>query len=142
MTILISVLSEAFSSKYHDVLRHGVLEKTVKILKARIERSKSHSQSRSRSHSRSRTRVAAIMPLSDIKASMEKISGDLVLVARMFHEHVRYFSTGSRAGKPAPETLQKLLNDIAESEQLDKRVREELLQDEEASKASYSYLIS
>lgn len=138
MTILISVISEAYSSKYHSILTNDAFDTAVKAFRSRTDRQRSTVEvgppSRSSSLER-RVAAGGRISLLDVKTSIETVSQDLIEVARQFHDHLHYFSTASASnGQPPPESLRMLLSDLADAEKMDEKLKENMLQDDEARK--------
>lgn len=78
-----------------------------------------------------------------MKERLEALPAQILHQARTFHEHVQYFvgqgstsGSGMNADSPVPESLRKLMNDITGAEQLGKRVKEEIMQDEDVRHVS------
>ncbi|EJD43365.1 voltage-gated potassium channel [Auricularia subglabra TFB-10046 SS5] len=127
MTILISVLSEAYSSKYHSILTNDSFDKALRSFRERTTRDDSASQSPSPAE--------GVVTLKSIQTTMETISQDLILVARQFHGHLRNFNVASASGgQLPPEAVQKLVEDIVEADEIDETLRHGILQDADASR--------
>jgi potassium channel subfamily K, other eukaryote len=130
----LTVLSEAYSSRYKNVLSKGSFERAVKNFRERRAASPPpHARSRMRSPSMSRdvspergyTREHA-------KRDLEALPSDLLSHAKTFHEHIYYFM--NNGSELPPQTLTKLLDEIAESEHMDARLKQEMLGDDGARK--------
>ncbi|KAJ6600011.1 hypothetical protein DFH09DRAFT_628154 [Mycena vulgaris] len=147
MTILISVISEAFSSKYHSALHAGVFERAVKRYRERARaiaekarRGKNkllapvHHAPLSAHHStEDMMKEAHTHTQTQLEALPHKILAD----AKMFHEHLSYFvGPGNKvtvdSGDQLPPGLQQLMNEITGAEKLGERIKREILQDEDA----------
>ena len=125
------VLSEAFESNYSSALHNSVFENAVKNYNSRKaspeEQQSVTEEARMEDDERDTAREA-----------LEKLPGELLLLARTFHEHMSYFqSFGSQAGShitSPPRQVTQLLDEIAESDKMDPRLKKEILKDEESKK--------
>ncbi|KAJ6608227.1 hypothetical protein B0H10DRAFT_1816320 [Mycena sp. CBHHK59/15] len=154
MTILVSVISEAFSSKYHTALHAGVFERAVKRYRerARAIAEKTRLRGKNKPLSPSSTQTELPRPpllehlsmedaLSEshirVQAQLEALPHKILADAKTFHEHLSYFvgpgnaiSTGS--GDDLPPGLQQLMAEITGAEKLGERIKREILEDEDA----------
>ncbi|KAJ7074969.1 hypothetical protein B0H15DRAFT_45155 [Mycena belliarum] len=148
MTILISVISEAFSSKYHSVLHAGVFERAVKRYR---ERARALAEKARRGKNKlipSRSHPPPPAPhesmddaLKDVNSrtqtQLEALPHKILADAKMFHEHLSYFvGPGNKvavdSGDELPPGLQQLMNEITGAEKLGERIKREILQDDDA----------
>ncbi|KAG8794038.1 hypothetical protein FRC12_000750 [Ceratobasidium sp. 428] len=128
MTILISVLTEAYSSRYKTVIHSGVLDRAVKSIRA---------QRRARAHGP--TDAAHVHPSSTASHHVpdpDAVAVDIVTNARAIREHMSWF-VNSSGMKGAPEGVLKVLDDIAEGENMDERVKKEFMSNDEARKTVF-----
>ncbi|KAJ7199234.1 hypothetical protein GGX14DRAFT_662452 [Mycena pura] len=158
MTILISVISETFSSKYHSALHTGVFDRAVKRYRerARVIAEKTRrgrdklfapglepGASRSRSLSRptltdqQRTEDALKETHARTQLQLEALPHKILADARVFHEHLSYFiGAGNKvvvdSGDALPPGLQQLINEITGAAKIGERIKREILQDEDA----------
>ncbi|KAJ7474538.1 hypothetical protein B0H11DRAFT_2035816 [Mycena galericulata] len=150
MTILISVISEAFSSKYHNALHAGVFERAVKryrrLIDEKVPRGKNKRVSPlTTPPARSRPTLSAnpstLDALNDshtrTQAELEALPHKILADAKTFHEHLSYFVGGGNkvkvdSGDDLPPGLQKLMDEITGAEKLGERIKREILQDEDA----------
>ncbi|KAF7313871.1 Tandem pore domain k+ channel [Mycena chlorophos] len=143
MTILISVIAEAFSSKYHTVLHTGVFDQAVKryrerahvlATKARKRLTPGTTQTRPLQHHASKE--DALREINDrTQTQLEALPHKILTDAKSFHEHMSYFvgqQAGVHAGEEMPPGLQSLLKEITGTEKLGERIKREILQDEDA----------
>ncbi|GJJ10621.1 hypothetical protein Clacol_004848 [Clathrus columnatus] len=171
MTILVSVLCEACSSRYKNALTGGSFQRAVKNFRKRREISPSpnfhnrvHSRTRSQSNSHSRDlsppglnpnsnsyfgingisgagasgeTVNNTYTVEHAKRDLEALPGELLSHARTFHDHVYYFMSSLDGDEPIPAPLEKLLNEIAESEHMADGLRKEVLRDDGARRALF-----
>ncbi|KAG8854211.1 hypothetical protein FRB96_007767 [Tulasnella sp. 330] len=85
--------------------------------------------------------------LTDRRERLDSIPLDVIRHAKSFHEHVRYFAhhpNGSTSGQPGalgkeapPREFHELLEEIAESERMDERMKKEMLSDDDARRALF-----
>ncbi|QRW23622.1 ion channel protein [Rhizoctonia solani] len=115
MTILISVLTEAYSSRYKTIVHSSVLDRAVK---SRRQRTLSHSHA----------------PSSP--SDMNALAIEIVNNARAMREHMSWF-VNSSGMKGAPEGVIKVLDDVAEGENMDERVKKDLMSNDEARKTVF-----
>ncbi|KAF7291980.1 Tandem pore domain k+ channel [Mycena indigotica] len=156
MTILISVIAEGFSSKYHSVMHTGVFDRAVKRYRERAKviaekgrKGRTHPGSGQTppplNHHRSREdqlRDAHDRTQTQLEALPHKILAD----AKTFHEHLSYFvgsgnSAGMDSGEDLPPGLQQLLNEITGAERIGERIKREILQDEDARQTLFTLSI-
>ncbi|KAJ7249438.1 hypothetical protein C8J57DRAFT_1521927 [Mycena rebaudengoi] len=154
MTILISVIAEAFSSKYHTVLHSGVFDRAVKRYreqaraiaeKARRGKYKLFSPTSptfpaiptvGSEHNQSAEDVLAESH-SRAQATLEALPHKILADAKSFHEHLSYFVGPGNAIRQGtadelPPGLQQLMNEITGAEKLGERAKREILEDEDA----------
>ncbi|KAJ7676477.1 hypothetical protein B0H17DRAFT_1080152 [Mycena rosella] len=149
MTILISVISEAFSSKYHSAIHAGVFERAVKRYR---ERARAIAEKARRGKNKLLSPLApdhpALVPHQSredllkeahtrTQTQLEALPHKILADAKMFHEHLSYFvGPGNKvtvdSGEQLPPGLQQLMNEITGAEKLGERVKREILQDEDA----------
>ncbi|KAF8729123.1 potassium channel, partial [Rhizoctonia solani] len=115
MTILISVLTEAYSSRYKTIVHSSVLDRAVK---SRRQRTLSHSHATSS------------------PSDMNALAIEIVNNARAMREHMSWF-VNSSGMKGAPEGVIKVLDDVAEGENMDERVKKDLMSNDEARKTVF-----
>ncbi|CAE6511960.1 unnamed protein product [Rhizoctonia solani] len=115
MTILISVLTEAYSSRYKTIIQSSVLDQAVK---SRRQRPHSHSHP------------------APSQADLNALAIEIITNARAIREHMAWFVNSSGV-KGAPEGVVKVLDDIAEGENMDERVKKDFMSNDEARKAIF-----
>ncbi|KAJ7868633.1 hypothetical protein B0H14DRAFT_2729837 [Mycena olivaceomarginata] len=149
MTILISVISEAFSSKYHSALHAGIFERAVKRYR---ERARALAE-RTRRGKKQGVPISGLPrpPLSEHQSTddvlkevhtrtqtqLEALPHKILADAKTFHEHLSYFvGAGNKvkvdSGDDLPPGLQRLMNEITGAQKLGERIKREILQDEDA----------
>ncbi|KAL0957982.1 hypothetical protein HGRIS_000159 [Hohenbuehelia grisea] len=191
MTILISIVSEAYSYRYKHALHKGPFEQAVRRYRAETAAQLSgtpQSQIVARHGKRptnlrlrraqehpgapppvlSGNRVAYASPLASpasrsadglgpapqpadaqeaetrTQAQLEALPHRILEHARSFHEHVQYFVGGhhhAQGGSAVPAGVRKLMDDIAGAEKLGERIKEEVLQDEDARQTLFTLSI-
>ncbi|KAJ7150894.1 hypothetical protein C8R43DRAFT_887165 [Mycena crocata] len=145
MTILISVISEAFSSKYHSALHAGVFQRAVKRYR---ERARTLARGKNKLLSPTSPRrppLSGHQSAEDVlnemhartQTQLEALPHKILADARTFHEHLSYFvGPGNKmtvdSGEELPPGLQQLMNEITGAEKLGERIKREILQDEDA----------
>lgn len=137
LKLLAIVLSEAYSSRYKNVLSKGSFERAIKNFRRRRESSPPSHIIGSHPHSRSRSRDASPdrrYTHEHAKRDLEGLPAELLTHAKNFHEHIYYFLSSVNGNEPPPHTLRKLLDEIAESEQMDARLKREMMRDDNARK--------
>ncbi|KAJ6572157.1 hypothetical protein B0H19DRAFT_1132741 [Mycena capillaripes] len=148
MTILISVISEAFSSKYHVVMHAGIFNRAVKRYRERAHAIAERTRRGKIRHSASspqRPPLSAHQSAEDVlkevhtrtQTQLEALPHKILADAKTFHEHLSYFvGAGNKvnvdSGEELPQGLQQLLNEITGAEKLGERIKREILQDEDA----------
>lgn len=155
MTILIAVLSEAYSSQYKSALQKGSFHKAIKSFEGKeAQRGKSSDNEKSPrgsihlAHEEAQHEIdlenaqspseLAQKILDSTRRQLDVIPLNVITHAKTFHDHVRYFANHPQyPHEPPPTSLTDLLDEIAESEKMDERMKEELLGDEEARKALF-----
>ncbi|KAG8954859.1 hypothetical protein FRC04_010342 [Tulasnella sp. 424] len=155
MTILIAVLSEAYSSQYKSALQKGSFHKAIKSFEGKeAQRGKSPDNEKSPresihlAHEEAKHEIElenaqspsdlAQKILDSTRRQLDVIPLNVITHAKTFHDHVRYFANHPQyPHEPPPTSLTDLLDEIAESEKMDERMKEELLGDEEARKALF-----
>ncbi|KAG8687368.1 hypothetical protein FRC11_007353 [Ceratobasidium sp. 423] len=115
MTILISVLTEAYSSRYKTIIHSSVLDRAVK---SRRQRPRAHSH------------------ISQSQSDLNALAIEVVSNARAIREHMAWF-VNSSGMKGAPEGVVKVLDDIAEGENMDERVKKDFMSNDEARKTVF-----
>lgn len=67
--------------------------------------------------------------------SLENLPGQVLEQARVFHRHVQYLVQTESEGVIAPD-IKLMLDDISQAQKLDEKVKDEILQDEDARNVS------
>jgi len=67
--------------------------------------------------------------------SLESLPGQVLEQAKVFHRHIQHFAQVEPGGDIPPD-LKLMLDDISRAQKLDERVKDEILQDEDARNVS------
>ncbi|KAG8982771.1 hypothetical protein FRB90_006562 [Tulasnella sp. 427] len=154
MTILIAVLSEAYGSGYKSALQKGSFHKAMKSFEGKEDARRGKDEEKSPrgsidlaqdeadhdielENAKSPSELAEKI-LESTRRHLDPIPLNVITHAKTFHDHVRYFANHPQyPHEPPPTSLTDLLDEIAESEKMDDRMKQELLGDEEARKALF-----
>ncbi|KAJ7034543.1 hypothetical protein C8F04DRAFT_1101323 [Mycena alexandri] len=144
MTILISVIAEAFSSKYNMAMHAGIFDRAVKRYRERARALARHGKNKPMSPPARPTYSEHQTPDDLLKemhtrtqTQLEALPHKILADAKTFHEHLSYFvGPGNKMnvdlGEDLPPGLQQLMNEITGAEKLGARIKREILQDEDA----------
>uniref|UniRef100_A0A0W0EZV0 Potassium channel domain-containing protein n=1 Tax=Moniliophthora roreri TaxID=221103 RepID=A0A0W0EZV0_MONRR len=151
MTILISLVSEAFTSRYKNVFRAGIFTRAVE--KYRTKESQA---------GRGRIKPLPASPASSLgndsvpgssksqeheaihraKQRLEQLPRQIIQHCKAFHDHMHFVSSPRRIDGKEPEKMppgiKKLLEDIAGAEKLGSRIQNEILQDRDARQTLFT----
>ncbi|KAI0360452.1 hypothetical protein OH77DRAFT_1555853 [Trametes cingulata] len=180
LTIVVSVLQEASSSRYKSALHSRVFDKAVKKYRKRqIQESKqrprpvvnnnaqngnANTQEKRNGHAATSSgqpngqgdtqQIEGRLKQSQEIAQhiLEALPGEIVRGARTFQEYMQFFVSGAVDGAnpfddrgsedpngmpTVPPDMKKLLDELAEMEHINERVKSEILQDEDARKTLF-----
>ncbi|KAI0336716.1 hypothetical protein GY45DRAFT_1315333 [Cubamyces sp. BRFM 1775] len=189
LTIVVSVLQEASSSRYKSALHSRVFDKAVKKYRKRqlqepkqrprpvlgqqqghqrpsadAETSHNAQEDSTSDHTALGTRnpsdTGNPRPTAErykesqeiAQRALEALPGEIVRGARLFQEYMQYFVSGSAEGSnpledgdgedangvpKVPPDMKKLLDELAEMEHINERVKIEILEDEDARKTLF-----
>ncbi|KAG6868644.1 hypothetical protein C0993_012688 [Termitomyces sp. T159_Od127] len=164
MTILISILSEAYSSRYKSIFTSNLMTQAIKRYQqharngARDRRQPSATLTLIRGPHSSTTCVQPYSPLSAatlapslpldavlsdlqerVTGHLEALPAEVLKHARTFGEEAQYLiepdARGAQDRESVPEGLRKLMDDVAGVEKLGERIQEEILRDADARHA-------
>lgn len=134
------VLQDAFSSRYKSALYSGVFENAVKKYR---QKSKTPSDKAQEEENKESSIPAKIRPSlveeSSARAqrNLESLPGKVIEQARVFHRYIQYLGHADHGhGAIVTTDLKLMLDDISRAEKLDDRMKDEILQDEEAKHVS------
>ena len=135
-----TVLQDAFSSRYKSALYSGVFENAVKKYrqKAKTRGEKAAQEEEDHKELNIPTRIRpSIVEDSSARAqrNLESLPAKVLEQARVFHRYIQYLGRAEH-GTAAPTDLKLMLDDISRAETLDDRMKDEILQDEEARHVS------
>ncbi|KDQ06151.1 hypothetical protein BOTBODRAFT_39792 [Botryobasidium botryosum FD-172 SS1] len=137
MTILISVISEAYSSRYRTAVHSKAFVRAVANFKEQnCPPPRNCAVLSQLEESTSGVMAPMRQPQNDVFKELSSIPQDLVRHAHVFHEHVLFLH--SHSVHTPSSSLKKLLNEIAESEKLDEQLRTEVLNDVESRKVLFN----
>ncbi|KAF9784079.1 hypothetical protein BJ322DRAFT_893091 [Thelephora terrestris] len=130
MTILVSVLQDAFSSKYKSALHSGVFENAVKKYRQKTKKENEDDQKQLNIPARIRP---SVVEESSARAQriLEALPGKVLEQTRVFHRYIQYLLQ-AHSGEVVTMDLMLMLDDISRAQKLDDRMKEEILQDDEA----------
>lgn len=134
-----AVLQDAFSSKYRNALHSGAFEDAVKKYrqkkKAQTEKKEDEGLTGGLNIP-AKVRPSALEESSTrAQRSLESLPIQTLEQARVFHRHIQYF-VQTEPGAKVPPDLKIMLDDISRAQKLDERVKDEILQDEDARNVS------
>ncbi|KAL4264001.1 two pore domain potassium channel family protein [Pleurotus pulmonarius] len=167
MTILISIISEAYTSRYKHALRSDPFAKAVERYRAKGSRAATRRSSRSEQSSplelggndadapaepdsrgipAMEKRDEALEPhklskhQEQTKAQLEALPAKILHHAQVFQEHVQYFAgNGNTSNEIAvPDGVKRLMDDIVGAEKLGKKIKAEILQDDDARQTLFT----
>jgi len=134
-----TVLQDAFSSKYRNALHSGTFEDAVKKYR---QKKKAQTEEKGDEGITGGLNIPTkVRPLtleeSSTRAqkSLESLPIQTLEQARVFHRHIQYF-VQTEPGGDVPPDLKIMLDDISRAQKLDERVKDEILQDEDARNVS------
>jgi len=129
MTILISVLSEAYQSRYSTMMHNGLFDKVI-----RSYQDKTHSKNMSSYPNiptydkETMTVIERRLALEETRARMTPISHKIIIQAKVFHAHLQYVFTHHNQEKP-PSGLQRVLDEFMDEVAMNDDLRKEVLHD-------------
>ncbi|KZO91976.1 hypothetical protein CALVIDRAFT_601812 [Calocera viscosa TUFC12733] len=151
MTILIAVISEAYSSRYKTaVVRHGMLDRAVKHMHDAQAKEEANLRNHTKDHPPTpsprisfdantplATRYQSVSKAIDkSQKDLEALPAELLRQAKNLHEHLNFLSKPPH-GADMPPSMQKMIDEIAEAEKLDARMKSSLMEDEEARRTLF-----
>ncbi|KAG8923317.1 hypothetical protein FRC02_011224 [Tulasnella sp. 418] len=155
MTILISVLSEAYSTRYNSALQTGSFEKAIKSFNRKANAAAKSKEEQDKGHPEGAKAMEAVtlkklseekwppkertqQLLEKARDQLDEVPLDVIKHAKAFNDHVRYFADHPQhPDEPPPPGLSALLDELAQAEQMDPRMKDELLADEEARRTLF-----
>ncbi|KAG8800137.1 hypothetical protein FRC19_000212 [Serendipita sp. 401] len=137
MTILVSVLSEAFQSRYSTVIHNGLFDKAMRSYQNKTHSERQASPPETPSYNtNAMTQGERKEALEETKTEIANIPPKIIAQAKAFHAHLQFVLTNSSQEKPPPG-LQRALDDLMEEEKMNEELRKEVLQDGEARRALF-----
>jgi potassium channel subfamily K, other eukaryote len=132
-------LQDAYSSKYKSALYSGVFEHAVKSYR---RDAKTNNEKNEQEEERKELNIPDVIRPSTVEDSsaraqrnLETLPGKVLERARVFHRYIQYLSH-SEHGAVVTTDLKLMLDDISRAEKLDDKMKDEILQDEEAKHVS------
>lgn len=129
------VLQDAFSSKYKNALHSGVFESAVKRYR---QKTKSQSEKKEREKEGKEINFHVTVQPSDVKESssraqrnLENLPAKVLGQTELFHRHIQ-FLVQSETGGIFTTNLESMLDDVDRAHKMDEKLRDEILQDEDA----------
>ena len=144
MTVLISVLAEAYLSRYSMIVHHDLLDKQIKGLReASLLSRRNTDVDDERDHHRRPTRDTDGLAIDERIEALEGIRQELtglpeliIQDARDFQVHIRYFGDSNQShGDKLPPGLERVLHEAMDQQNINEAMRTKALQDEGAKKA-------
>lgn len=147
MTILISVIEEAGSYRYKSALHFKTFDNAVKKFRARENEETQNLVERTtpqapRTHSNSSLPDVADSAQQTAQHELEKLPTEIIRQVRTFHDHMRFFVNNGASVEGTegdvqkkqriPKQLRKLLDEIAELEDIGERAKREILEDDDS----------
>ena len=144
MTVLISVLAEAYLSRYSMIVHHDLLDKQIKGLKeASLLSRRNTDVDDERDGDRRPTRDTDGLAIDERIEALEGIRQELtglpeliIQDARDFQVHIRYVGDSNQShGDKLPPGLERVLQEAMDQQNINEAMRTKALQDEAARKA-------
>jgi len=138
MTVLISVIAEAYQSRYSTVMQHDLLEKHIRGLKdtPSLSRGNTGVEGEGYPPTDDVTIDEQMEALESIRLELSAFPELIVQDARDFHVHIRYLENPSPGhGDKLPPGLERVLQEAMDQQNMNEAMRKKVLQDETAKKA-------
>jgi potassium channel subfamily K, other eukaryote len=132
MTVLISVLSEAYQSRYSTVIQNGLFGKAIRNYQNKTNSTKQASHLDIPTYdSETMTVEERRAALDKTKVEIAKLPPKIIAQANIFNIHLQSALSHNSSEGPSPE-LQKALDEIMDEGEMKKELRKELLKDGDA----------
>jgi len=144
MTVLISVLAEAYLSRYSMIVHHDLLDKQIKGLRETSSFTRSNTDAdNERDHHRRLTTDTVNLAVEERIEALEGVRQELtglpeliVQDARDFQVYIRYVGDSSQGhGDKHPPGLERVLQEAMDQQNINEATRTKVLQDEATTKA-------
>ncbi|EKM56497.1 uncharacterized protein PHACADRAFT_194104 [Phanerochaete carnosa HHB-10118-sp] len=149
MTILISVIEDVMSSRYKSALHSRTFDSAVKKFREREDQrtealAKRATPHAPRAHSTLSLLEAVRQAEETARQELEKLPAEIIRRVRAFHDQMQFFvnSSGTVAEETVtqetqnqsriPKQLRRLLDEIAELEEIGERAKREILEDDDS----------
>ena len=137
MTILFSVLSEAYQSRYSTVMHNGLFDKAVRSYQNKTHTDKQTSNPNTPTFdAETMTKDEKIDALNTTKVEMSAIPPRIISLAKAFHSHLQYVLSHNSQEK-TPPGLQRALDELMQEEAMNEELRKEVLQDGDARRTLF-----
>jgi hypothetical protein len=137
MTILLSVLSEAYESRYSTIMHNGLFDKAIRSYQNKTHSQKLSSHPETPTYDKDTMTVAERrIALDETRAQMAKIPPKIIAQAKVFHAHLQFVLAHNNQEKPPPG-LQRALDELMDEEEMNEDLRKEVLQDHEARRTLF-----
>jgi hypothetical protein len=137
MTIFISVLSEAYQSRYSTVMHNGLFDKAIRSYQNKTHSNKISSEPDTPNYEREGMSLPDKRnALDETKVEIAALPPKIIAQAKIFHSHLQYVLTHNSQEKPPPG-LQRVLDELMDEEAMSEDLRKEVLQDGDARRTLF-----
>jgi hypothetical protein len=137
MTILISVLSEAYQSHYSTIMHNGLFDKAIRSYQNKTHTKKQTSHPDTPTYDKDTMTVPELrIALHETRVQLAEIPPKIIAQAKVFHAHLQYVLTHNNKEKPPPG-LWRALDELMDEEAMNDDLRREVLHDGEARRALF-----
>lgn len=141
MTILVSVLSEAYQTQYSTAIHNGLFDKTIRNYHARNQASGGPTTSGDDEERPGLVRKMSVQERRDVleetKAELVELPQRIIGQARALHSNLQYVLTHSHSQEKPPPALQRALDEMLEDEAMNDALKKDIFQDEDARRTLY-----
>ena len=144
MTVLVSVIAEAYQSRYSMIVHHDLFDKQIRGLKETASLSRRNTDAEDGNHHHSPpigdmddiTIDRRIGALECIRQELMALPGLIIQDTRDFQVHTRYVGNPNPGhGDKLPPGLERVLQEAMDQENMNDAMRRKVLHDEAAKKA-------
>lgn len=137
MTILVSVLSEAYQSRYSTMMHNGLFDKAIRSYQNKTHSNRQASHSDTPIYDKDAMTVEERQQaLDETRVEIAAIPPKIIAQAKVFHAHLQYVLTHNTQDKPPPG-LQRALDELMDEEAMNEDLRKEVLQDGDARRTLF-----
>jgi len=138
MTILISVLSEAYQSRYSTIMHNGLFDKVIRSYQNKTHSKKFSSYPDTPTYDKETMTVTERrLALEETRAQMASIPHKIITQAKVFHAHLHYVLTHHNPQERPPPGLQRALDELMDEEAMNDDLRKEVLHDGDARRTLF-----